>query len=489
MLFFVKNPGKTYNNFYCNLFKFALFFIFFCFIIRSDAFAKEKGFYFPESFSVLAENSGQSVVNIRTESTSKTSGRIFRQFSKRPRGQFNGNDPFNDFFEKFFGSEQQQEYKKKSLGTGFIIDEKGYIVTNNHVVEKADSIKVKLKDGKEFEAEVVGRDSKTDLALIKIEAGFTLPCLKLGDSDKLKVGEWVVAIGSPFGLEQTVTAGIVSAKGRVIGSGPYDDFIQTDASINPGNSGGPLLNMRGEVIGINTAIIAAGSGIGFAIPAGLAKGIIEQLKAKGKVTRGWIGVMIQDLTPELSNYYGIKGAAEGALVTEVIDGEPAYKAGIKTNDVIIKVAGQKVKTVRDLTRMIADTGVGQIVRITVLRKGSKKNIKIKIAKREDNKVYFESNNNFLEDELGIEVADITNSLARRFNLVEKKGIIITGLNSSGKGSQAGLRKGDIIKELNHKRINSVVQFKKLIGKTKKGGVINLFVKRRSFGFIIITITK
>ena len=489
MFFFVKNPEKYNNSFYCNLFKFVFCFVLFCFIVKSDVFAMKKAFYFPESFSVLAENSGPAVVNVRTESTSRSSGRIFRQFSKKPRGHFDDKDPFNDFFEKFFGNEQQREYKKRSLGTGFIIDKKGYIVTNNHVVEKADSIKVKLKDGKEFEAEVVGRDSKTDLALIKIDAGFMLPYLKFGDSDKLKVGEWVVAIGSPFGLEQTVTSGIVSAKGRVIGSGPYDDFIQTDASINPGNSGGPLLNMQGEVVGINTAIIASGSGIGFAIPTGLAKGIIEQLKAKGTVTRGWIGVMIQDLTPELSSYYGIKGAVKGALVTEVIEGEPAYKAGIKANDVIIKVAGQQVKTVRDLTRMIADTGVGQVVRIKVLRKGREKAVKVKIAKREDSKVAFESKNNFLEDELGIEVADLTDNLVHRFNLVERKGIIITGLSNSGKGIRAGLRKGDIIKELNHKKIDSVGQFKKLIGRIKKGKAINLFIKRRSVGFIIVKLIK
>ena len=233
-----------------------------------------------------------------------------------------------DFFNKFFNQDQQKEFKQRSLGSGFIIDKDGYIVTNNHVVENADKIKVILKDEKEFEAEIVGRDPNTDIALIRIKSGYNLPVLKIGDSDALKVGQWVLAIGSPFGLEHTVTAGIVSAKGRVIGSGPYDDFIQTDASINPGNSGGPLINMTGEVIGVNTIIIAGGQGIGFAIPINQVKGIVEQLKKHGDVTRGWLGVTIQDLPADLAEYIGIKDG-KGVLVSDVISGDPADKAGIR----------------------------------------------------------------------------------------------------------------------------------------------------------------
>ena len=273
----------------------------------------------PYSFSNLAEMISPAVVNISTVKIIKGGGRVFRHFKRSPFGK---DDPMQDFFDRFFGDDRQQEFKQRSLGSGFIIDKDGYIVTNNHVVENADKIKVILKDEKEFDAEIVGRDANTDLALIKIEPDHNLPIVKLGNSDALKVGQWVVAIGNPFGLDHTVTAGIVSAKGRVIGSGPYDDFIQTDASINPGNSGGPLISMKGEVIGINTAIVASGQGIGFAIPINLAKGIIDQLKNSGEVTRGWLGVGIQNLTRELAEYYGIENG-KGVLVTEVFPGDPA----------------------------------------------------------------------------------------------------------------------------------------------------------------------
>jgi serine protease Do len=246
----------------------------------------------PESFSTLAETVSPAVVNISTVKTIKGGGPVFRHFYQGPWGD---QDPFKDFFDKFFGDEQQREFKQRSLGSGFIIDKDGYIVTNNHVIADADEIKVKLNSGKEYDAKIIGRDPSTDIALIKIKADSNYSVAKLGDSDALKVGEWVVAIGSPFGLEHTVTAGIVSAKGRVIGSGPYDDFIQTDASINPGNSGGPLINMKGNVVGINTAIIASGQGIGFAVPVNMAKGVIKQLKEEGEVTRGWLGVGIQDI--------------------------------------------------------------------------------------------------------------------------------------------------------------------------------------------------
>ncbi|MFC1815440.1 Do family serine endopeptidase [Thermodesulfobacteriota bacterium] len=328
--------------------------------------AKTKEIYLtPESFTSLAEKVSPTVVNIRTVKTVKGNGRVSRHSIPGPYGKEN---PFHDFFNKFFGDEQQREFKQRSLGSGFIIDKAGYIVTNNHVVENADKIKVKLKDGDEFDAEVVGRDPNTDLAFIKIEALKDLPVLKTGDSVSLKVGQWVVAIGSPFGFEQTVTAGIVSAKGRVIGSGPYDDFIQTDASINPGNSGGPLINMQGEVVGINTAIIASGHGIGFAIPINLAQGIIEQLKTSGEVTRGWLGVAIQPLSRELADYYGIKKDS-GVLVTNVFKGDPAEQSGIRPRDIILEVNGKEIEDHRDLTRTIANTGVGETAQIKILRDG------------------------------------------------------------------------------------------------------------------------
>ena len=252
----------------------------------------------PDNFSTLAETAGAAVVNIKVEKT----------MQGRPAGVPFGNMHFHndERFREFFGQiPQQPERKQGGLGTGFIIDKAGYIITNNHVVENADSIKVVLKDERELKGEIVGRDPQTDLALIKVEAKGELPVAPLGSSAELKVGEWVVAIGNPFGLENTVTAGIVSAKGRAIGSGPYDDYIQTDASINPGNSGGPLLNLNGEVVGVNTAILAQGQGIGFAIPVDMAKNVIAQLKGNGVVTRGWLGVSVQDAKGDLAKYYGV----------------------------------------------------------------------------------------------------------------------------------------------------------------------------------------
>ena len=289
----------------------------------------------PETFAVLAKKISAAVVNISTRKSRETAEHDSQTFlhartSRRP-GQpspFGPEDPFKDFFEKFFG-EMPKEFKSRSLGSGFIFDRDGYIITNNHVVEGADKIKVKLLDGREFKATIKGRDPMTDLALIKIEsANHDLPVLTLGDSNAMQVGDWVLAVGNPFGLSHTVTQGIISAKGRVIGAGPYDDFIQTDASINPGNSGGPLVNFNGEVVGINSAIVASGQGIGFAIPSNMAKGIIPQLKEKGSVVRGMLGVQIQMVTPELAKSFGLKEPM-GALVAEVNPGSPAAKAGIQ----------------------------------------------------------------------------------------------------------------------------------------------------------------
>src|SRR5512139_1182855 len=296
------------------------------------------------NFSALAKQVQPGVVNIRTVKTTKEGGPVFRHFFGNPFGNrepFGNRDPFGE-------GGPGREFKQRSLGSGFIIDREGFIVTNHHVVENADQIKVRLADEREYDAKVIGRDPKTDLALIQIEGAKDVTPLKMGDSEKLEVGSWVLAVGSPFGLEQTVTAGIVSAKGRFIGAGPYDDFIQTDASINPGNSGGPLLNMNGEVVGINTAIVAQGQGIGFAIPVNLAQNIIAQLKERGSVTRGWMGVGIQDLTPELAQYYGLK-EQKGVLVTQVFPGDPADKAGIRAKDVIIAVDGKPVSSGRELS--------------------------------------------------------------------------------------------------------------------------------------------
>jgi serine protease Do len=378
-----------------------------------------------------------------------------------------------------------QERRQGGVGTGFIIDKSGHIITNNHVVENADKIKVKLKDEREFEAKIIGRDPQTDLALIKIDAKGDLPVASLGRSADLKVGEWVVAVGSPFGLEQTVTAGIVSAKGRAIGSGPYDDFIQTDASINPGNSGGPLLNLNGEVVGINTAIIAHGQGIGFAIPIDLATKIVAQLKENGEVTRGWLGVNIQDLKGELAEYYGARNS-EGVLVTDVVPGNPADKAGIKAKDIITAANGEKVKTSRELTAKAATLPVGETTKITVLRDGTEKTFDVKVAKRPltvadaGSKPQVEK-----EGEYGLQVTDLTPEMAQRLNVKREAGVVVVGVRPDSKAYKAGVQQGDLILEVNRQSVSSTGELKQLLAKHKSGDGILLLVQRNNAGMIVL----
>ncbi len=451
-------------------------------------YAKSTGtFDAPESFSRLADMASPAVVNIRIEKTVKSRGPSGRQFQRDPFGR---ESPFKDFFERFFGEEGQREFRQPSVGSGFIIDKSGYVVTNNHVIENADKIVVKLDDDNEFDAEVVGRDPNTDIALLKIKADRDLPFIKLGDSNKLKIGQWVLAIGSPFGLERTVTAGIVSAKGRVIGSGPYDDFIQTDASINPGNSGGPLLNMDGEVVGINTAIIASATGIGFAIPISLAEGIIAQLKSEGEVTRGWLGVAIQDLTVEMAEYYGLKDR-KGVLVADVFKGDPADKAGIQAKDIILEVNDRKIETSRQLTSMIAGLKVGETAKVEVFRDRRIKTFSIKLAKRDDARLSARARprERQEEEELGIRVAELTAEMARQFNIEDMTGVVVVDIASDSKGSEAGIQSGDIIKEINHRVIETVDDYKTAIQKTKEGDNLNFFIWRRNAGFLVVKLTR
>lgn len=439
----------------------------------------------PESFSKLAELAKPGVVNIRTVKTIKGGGRVFRHFFGNP---FGDRDPFRDFFGPF-DEGPSQEFKQRSLGSGFIIDQEGYIVTNNHVIEDADQIKVRLTTGEEYDAEVVGRDPNTDLALIKIEGARGLKPMPIGNSDELKVGTWVVAIGSPFGLEQTVTAGIVSAKGRIIGSGPYDDFIQTDASINPGNSGGPLIDMQGEVVGINTAIVASGQGIGFAIPINMASEIIAQLKTKGEVTRGWMGVGIQDLTPELADYYNVDTEA-GVLVTHVFEGDPADQAGIQVNDIIIAVNDEPVDSSRELSRRIAGLGVGEKAEITILRDGKKKSIAITTAKRMDEPVQARREEPDSDDKLGLSVQNLTADIAERLGFEpDETGVIVTGVQDESKAQEAGIQQGDLIKEVNRNSVDNIEEFRKELGKIEKGETIQLLMKRRQAGFVVAKMTK
>jgi len=436
----------------------------------------------PQNFSALADTVSPAVVHIRVEKTVKGGGPAFHQFNQNP---FGGNEQFKDFFGRNFGRQRQPEFKQPGQGSGFIIDKSGYIVTNNHVVEGADTIKVILKDDTEYSAEIVGRDPVTDIALIKVEAKRNLPTVPMGSSENLRVGEWVAAIGSPFGLEHTVTAGIVSAKGRVIGSGPYDDFIQTDASINPGNSGGPLINMRGEIVGINTMIIAGGSGIGFAIPIDQAKDIIAQLKTGGEVTRGWLGVTIQDLKGSLAEYYGVQDKS-GVLVASVVPGDPADRAGIQPNDIITEVEGKKVTTSRDLTNLAAKLDVGDTAKVTVLRDGRQKTFDVKVGKRPlTMAAVSDHQRQKKEGEYGFQVTELTPQVAQRYNIKETTGVIVVNVDPNGKGQAAGIQQGDLIIEVNRKNVASVEDFNNLIDQHKKGDGINLLVKRMNGGLMVI----
>ncbi len=438
----------------------------------------------PKTFSDLAESVSSAVVNIRTEST--VEGGVYQHFFNSPFGR---EQPFNEFFEKFFKQPFPHERKQRSLGSGFIIDKDGYIVTNHHVVKEADEIKIKLENGDSFSAELVGSDPQTDLALLKIEADKALPHLKLGNSDNLHVGDWVLAIGSPFGLEQTVTAGIVSAKGRVIGAGPYDNFIQTDASINPGNSGGPLLNMKGEVIGINTAIVAAGQGIGFAIPANMANNIVSQLKTEGEVTRGWLGVRIQPVTEEIAEYYDLP-KEKGALVTEIFPGDPADEAGIQVQDVILKINGKSVEDSRELSATIANIPVGEEIAITLWRNGHKEEITVKVAKRDEQKIaQKEGEPGKAKTDIGISVANITNEVARRLNLNSTRGVYVTDVEQDSKAARIGLRPGDVIKEINRQKINNIEDYRNIIKDIEAGDVIRMAVRKPNGMYVFFKITK
>lgn len=440
----------------------------------------------PASFSDIADQARAAVVNIRTTKNIRGGGRVFNHFFGQPFSD----DMLRQFMSPFL-EQQPKQYEQNSLGSGFIVSPEGYIVTNNHVVEEADSISVKMYDNKEYEAKVVGRDPKTDLALIKIDAK-ALKYLTLGNSSELKVGTWVVAIGSPFGLEQTVTAGIVSAKGRILGSGPYDDFIQTDASINPGNSGGPLLNLEGEVVGINTAIVQSGQGIGFAIPSDLARGIVDQLKNSGEVTRGWLGVGIQDITPELAEYYGLK-ERDGALIGTVYKDHPADKAGIKAGDIIIKVNDEPVKTSRDLSTSIAAHAVGEKVEITFIRDGQVKTTKVTLTKRGDSDQFEDSlaqSESGKFDEFGMNLVTLNEESASRFGYDPRvRGLAVTELDPDNKAARSGIRVGDILREVNHRPVENLNQYNTIIKQIPKGSPVQLLFIRGNSSFIAVRIVK
>jgi serine protease Do len=423
----------------------------------------------PGSIAALADRANGSVVNISATKISERSPWPFKDF-------FGKDNPFEDFFDRFFGDQMPKKFKQRGLGSGFIIDKDGYILTNNHVVEKTDEIKVILADESEFDATIVGRDPKTDLALIRIQTDKDLVPLALGNSDKLRVGDWVVAIGNPFGLGNTVTAGIVSAKYRRIGAGAYDDFIQTDASINPGNSGGPLLNLAGEVVGINTAIFSQSGGnigIGFAIPVNMAKDLIPQLR-KGKVVRGWLGVMIQKITPELQEKLDLEDD-QGALVADVTEGGPAEEAGIRRGDVIVSFDGQPIEEMDDLPYIVATTPVGKKVDVEIIRDGRKKTLEVKVGEMVEEGAPVAVSE--AEPELGMVVKKITPELARSLNLPQDEGLVITEVEQNSPAAEAGLRPGDMILEMDQSSVKELDDFNKKMEDYKPGDTVLFLIQR------------
>lgn len=425
------------------------------------------------SFAGLVDKLKPSVVNISTTSVLRQRG--FFSF----RSPFGQDDPFEEFFKRFFGGDvPQREFRQHGLGSGFIISEDGYVVTNNHVVDRAQDIQVILEGGEKYEAKVIGKDPKTDLALLKIEPKGKLPAIVFGDSDKLRIGDWVIAIGNPFGLGHTVTAGIVSAKGRVLGFGNYDDFIQTDAPINPGNSGGPLFNLQGEVVGVNTAIVAGGQGIGFAIPINMARNVVEQIKDKGRVIRGWLGVLVQQVTPEIAEGMNLK-EPRGALVSDVTPGGPAEKAGIKRGDVIVGINEHEVKSVSDLTSAVALTPPGTQSKLHVIREGEEKEITVTIGELPESTggQAEERAQGEREERLGLSAGEITPEIASRFNLGEEKGVVITDVAPGSIAAESGFRPGDVVLEINRQPIRNMDDYEKGLEKIEKGKSALFLIKR------------
>lgn len=424
-------------------------------------------------FVSLARKLAPILVNVST-----------RQKVSREQGDsspFGENDPFGEFWRRFFGQPfgaPRGGGMQEQLGSGFIIDAKGIVVTNNHVVENADKITVKLSDERQFEGKLVGRDPKTDLAVIRIGDGKeNFPVAPLGDSNQLQVGEWVVAMGSPFGLSNSVTAGIVSAKGRNIGAGPYDNFIQTDASINPGNSGGPLINLRGEVIGINTAIFSqtgGNLGIGFALPINLAKEILPELIKTGKVTRGWLGVSIQRVTPDIAEALGIE-KEHGALVADVVEGGPAARAGIKSGDLIVEYDGKTIDEANQLPILVAETPVGKSVTVTVMRDHKRIPLTAKIEElKEENQAVASAEKS---GKVGLSVENVTPEVAKSLGLKRARGVVVTAVQPGSPASDAGLRRGDVILELNRQPIGNVSELHTLLDQAKQGANLLFLISR------------
>src|SRR5436190_3616700 len=412
----------------------------------------------PPSFATIAKRTMPAVVNIST--TSQRSGRG------------GSNDPIEEFFNRFFGESTPKENSQRSLGSGILISKDGEILTNYHVIRHADTIKAKLADQTEYEGRLVGKDDRTDLALIKLRrSGGNMPFARLGSSSQLEVGDWVMAIGNPFGLEHTVTAGIVSTKGRVIGAGPYDNFIQTDASINPGNSGGPLINALGEVVGVNSAIFSQSGGnvgIGFAIPIDLAKKVVEQLRKNGRVVRGWLGVRAQDVTAAMAQSLGLtRSPAEMAVVTEVTENSPAAESGVKTGDIIVEFNGKPVPKSHDFPAVIAETPPGQRISLKIVREKKEQTLAVKIGElpeENDPNLQLEAR----DAELGLRVQRITPDATRRLGLTTARGVLVVEVQPGSPADLVGIEPADVIREVNQRAVNNVKEFERAARQGRRG---------------------
>lgn len=446
------------------------------------------------AFASVVKKVKPSVVHIQVEEEVSASGgsNYNRQF-------------FDDeFFQRFFGPRFRQQYpkqnphrfrhKKSGQGSGFLISKDGYILTNNHVVENADSIKVILANKKEYKAKVIGTDPMSDVALIKIKDGNDLPFLALGNSDKLDVGEWVIAIGNPFGLNQTVTVGVVSAKGRSrIGINEYENFIQTDAAINPGNSGGPLLNIRGEVIGINSALFSRTGGymgIGFAIPINMVKAIQDQLHEHGKVTRGWLGVAIQDVDEELAHSFGLK-EARGILISEVQDDSPAAKAGLKRGDVIIRLGGSVVADVNQLRNRVALMAPKSKTSLRVIRDSKEKDIEVVIGERPSNlnQITQRENGQSTLDQFGLSFQDLTPELAHQLGFADNQGVLVSEVEPESPAANAGLEAGLLVEEVNKQPVQSIKELQKILLQSKNPKRILLRIRKNHFSYYVVLIAE
>src|SRR5438132_900781 len=421
-----------------------------------------------EAFTTVADRVTPAVVNVSTvprKQPVEEAPERFREFFGE------------EFYERFFRRRPREE--TRASGSGVIVDAKGYVLTNNHVIENAQDITVRLSDGRKFTAKLVGRDPKTDLAVLKVDAPALLPVAELGDSDQLRVGQWAIAIGNPFGLDRTVTVGIVSATARNrVGVATYENFIQTDASINPGNSGGPLLNLDGKVIGINTAIVAAGQGIGFSIPINQAREVMSQLIASGRVVRGWLGIAIQDVTDELAGTFGVR-EREGVLVAEVIKGGPAEAAGVRQGDVIVELNGAPIKEVPELQRRVAAVAPGQPVRLKVIRERKPVALSVTVTEMPAEEPVLAGAPD--EESWGLGVEPLSGEAAAQLGLTIAGGLLVTDVVTGGPADRAGLRRGDVIVEVGKKPVADPAALFRMLAQLKPGDRVLVFVQRPSSG--------